>query len=276
MSLSFIGEGDPIARIIDRHTHKSRFLYLNDPEEEDPEVLELAREAKKRGVPQSEIQAILSQQPQMDEVEIDYKEEQIIVLPTPPTERCYASGIAGSGKTTLVAHYMIEYLKQNPENRIFMFNRHDDDPAYEGIPIQWITVDNDELLSASFSLDEFSDSLVVFDDVDNLQDPKMKKWMIKVANDLFCNGRKKGISCFYVSHVMFNALQTQTILIESTKLFCFPQTGNYHIERYLKDRIGIDKDKIKRFFYLTEKSRWVCICRRPPLHVIHEKGAFIL
>lgn len=307
MSFTFTDNGtSPIAVI---HEGKNeRYVYLSDGEaspalEESSIVDEKLNEDSiqqiansfRRGTTFREMYNLLLQSSYAPEPEsfVDIQDlpygptEDIEVLPSPEPERVFIAGLSGCGKSTIAAKYAKQYLKMYPENKVFTFLRQED-PVYEDIPRQEICFsppddpsllkewqeDLANLLSGSIDLDQLEDSLVIFDDCDNIQDKKQLQAVHKLMNDVATNGRKRNIYCIYISHLLMNYAQTRVMLNEANKVFFFPQCGTRQIETFLKTYGGMKTKQAEAIANI--KSRWVMLSMRFPRYIIHAKGMFML
>ncbi len=273
MSLS-LQAGIPIAKIVNPETGEQRIVYLdNDSKEAEEDLEQLMHKLLDEGVAPKDILQIVSQKG-VREIKTK-KGETVIVLPSERSERAFIAGRAGMGKSTLAKMYMIEYEAMNPNNEIFLISRHAYDDVYDDVikGISHIVV-SPEILDYKMELDDMRDSLVVFDDVDNLQDAKISKYVHQLVDDLISNGRKYNIFVLYLGHQLSNYSKTRNITNEANKVFFFPGGSTYHIKEFLIKKIGIDKMKAMKIMNL--KSRWVCLSLMMPFHVIHEGGVFLI
>jgi molybdopterin converting factor small subunit len=217
-------------------------------------------------------------------------DEKIEILPTKNTENIYVVGPNGSGKSWIIGMYARRFHKMFPNKPIILFCRRADDPAYDDVPRTEIVLDStelaakgktieditDQIAESSKSIRNFANSLVIFDDVDNLTDKKLLRAVHALCADLLSNGRKEGISVIYVSHIMLNAHQTRAILNEASKVYFFPQSsGTRGIGRFLKEYAGLENDQVKEILSIDD-SRWVMISRVAPRYIASEKSIFLL
>ncbi len=210
--------------------------------------------------------------PGMNEIKLS-EDEQIEVLPSPKNERIIIGGPAGSGKSYWAAMYARLWQKLHPEGLIHIFVRQADDPAYEGIEFEEIVADRD-ILDKDLGIFDFVDTLVIFDDMDNLQDKDVITYIHKLLNDLMACGRKQNIYVMYVTHIFKNRNKTQVPLNESNKIVFFNGMGDRGNVGVLKDYAQMDKKEIERV--ISVKSRWCCLERTRPRYLIHEKGIFLI
>jgi hypothetical protein len=216
------------------------------------------------------------------------KEEEIEVLPSPTAERVFIAGESGCGKTTQAMLYVKWYMNLFPENKVFMFLRQEDE-VYESLPEHQEIIftppdspddlpkweeDMENVITGSYGIDMFENSLVLFDDMDNVQSKKQLVAIHKLMNDIATNGRKRNIYCIYISHLLMNYALTRVMLNEANKVFFFPGCGTRQIENFLKTYGSMKTKQAESLASI--KSRWVMLSRRSPRYIIHSKGMFML
>lgn len=205
--------------------------------------------------------------------------------PVSASERVLIGGPSGCGKSYITARYCRRYHKNFPENRIFTFVRQEDSSNYGNIDRFEMILDYsrkdhqedlDRLMSGDITLDEITNSLCVFDDCDNIQDKKLLAAIHKLMADVASNGRKRGITCVYITHTFKNYSQTRVISNEANKVVFFPQylEGRAQMEKFLKDPCGLKPRAIANFIEKVEDSRWAMYPRSN--YVIAEKGLYLL
>lgn len=203
----------------------------------------------------------------------------MIPLPTEETERVFIAGKSGSGKSTWAAMYMCEYLRMFPKRRIILLSRHAGERAYQkikhsAIPLGIFEADDKKDEAPEIELEDIKDSLVVFDDCDNLQNKNVATAMKRLNDDIISNGRKYNIHCLTLAHQLMNYVATRNILNEANRVVFFNTGANYHIERYLREYAGLKKNAIKKICAL--QSRWSCLSYSMPMYILHEHGIFII
>ena len=191
------------------------------------------------------------------------------------SNRVYISGANGAGKSYVAGQYCKNYNRIFKKNKIILFSPHEDD-AYEGVR-NIIKIDlNDEMLyETPLEIDKFACSLIIFDDTDSLQNKKQQAWINSFQADVVKNGRKLGIGCVYLSHMLMNGNKTRELIAEASAVVLFPNAGSkYHINRFLKIYAGYEQRMIDAVFKLN--SRWVCIGMNAPQYVLAQHHAFLL
>lgn len=207
-----------------------------------------------------------------DEIYLD-EDECIEVLPTPRNERIIIGGQTGCGKSTWAATYARLWKKLHPDGMIHIFCRQGGDPAFAGIDHEEIVVDHD-LISEVLGIHDFTDTLVIFDDMDNLQEKSVIEYIHKLMNDLMSCGRKQNIYVIYMTHIFKNRAKTQIPLLEASKIVFFNGAGDRGNIGVLKDYAQMNKKEIDRLIGLD--SHWCCLERSRPRYLVHQKGIFLL
>jgi len=211
--------------------------------------------------------------------EFEISSGQMLPIPNEEPERVFVAGKNGSGKSIFSSLYAKKYSEMYPKNKIFIFTRHEDEKAYKIVKhIECLCNDSllEELDDMKDGLDitDFKNSLVIFDDCDNLTNTKLKVKLKNQLDDFITNGRKYGIYVLVVEHHLLNYKSTRNILNEAHKVVFFNNSSKYHIKRYLKTYAGLEPNMIKKIVGL--KSRWVMLSESIPQYILHEHGVFII
>lgn len=200
-------------------------------------------------------------------------------LPKKPREVMYIAAPAGSGKSTYLANWL-QKAEQELDKDIILFSRIEEDIAFKNLKhLQRVALD-ESLLEEPITIDELEDSIVIFDDIDTSQNPKITKYLENLRDDLIKNGRdhKGGNKDIYViatNHQISNYIKTRDVLYESTSITVFPAAAcakgiNYALSTYL----GLTNKQIK---YIKDlNTRWVTFYKTIPAYAIAERDIFIL
>jgi hypothetical protein len=191
-------------------------------------------------------------------------------------QRLYISGPSDSGKSTYVGKLLHKYKQVYPDRDIFLLSRINNDDKLDnlGLDIMRITL-NEEFLEDTPSLETLHDSIVIFDDIDSIEDKKLKVKVSGLRDLLLTAGRHENISVIVTNHLLTDYKNTKTILNEVNATTFFPKSGSSHGIKYmLKFYIGLSAKQIQRIFDLP--SRWVTIYKHCPMYVIYEKGIYLL
>lgn len=202
--------------------------------------------------------------------------EEFQIYPTAKPERVMISGMNGAGKSWQAGKYCESYNKANPKNRIIMFSPHERDEAYSKVAnLIIMDLSDDALFEEPMDITMLKNCLVIFDDCDNHQNLKAKKWLDAMEKDLIMNGRKYGIYVLSITHMMMNGASTRHKIAEANRTIFFPHAGSsYHIVRYLTVYAGLSKEQIAAIMAL--KSRWVCLSASYPQYVLFDTGCYVL
>jgi len=188
-------------------------------------------------------------------------------------ERIYISAPSGAGKSTFASNWIREYKKNFKDNEFYIFSNVGQDKPLDKLDPIRIGIDAD-LIDDPLEPEELEDSLVLFDDCEVIANKYLRNWVTNFQDQLLQEGRHWRTNVVVTSHVLMNYKATMRVINEATSIIVFPRAGStYQIKRLLKEYIGLDKHQIKKF--LNSPSRWVMITKTCPVHVIHEKGAYI-
>jgi len=189
----------------------------------------------------------------------------------------YIFGQSGSGKSFFVQMYANNYRQLFPKNNIYVFSTLDSDK--EGLDkikgLKRIKLDKEFIDDEIIPTADFKDSLVIFDDVDNISDKKTKAVVWTYMNNFLQTGRHHKISVAITFHVSAGGNATKMILNEATGLTFFPATiGGRNLKYICDSYLGMDKEQIKKLKKLN--SRWITVLKTYPKVILSEKEAFIL
>lgn len=188
----------------------------------------------------------------------------------------YIAGPSGSGKTTFICKYLQKYRYMFPENRIAIFSRKTEDKNLDGCVkggIERIKLDEDLLnLDTIDLINEFADSVVIFDDIATIPDDEIRSKVYKIQNDLITVGRDKNIYVMATNHQIRDGYKTRELLNEATHIVLFPGSNQGKINTFLKKAMDFDKHTIETIKKLD--TRWIDIHTRYPCYIISEHKIF--
>ena len=208
----------------------------------------------------------------LSEIKLD-KKGKLIPLPRKDiVSKTYVAGPSGSGKSYFIGEYLRQFRKIFKNDEIYVLSPIDEDPSLDKADI--IRIDLDEHLVANpIMLEEFEDSMIVFDDTEGIRTKDLKAYLDWLRDNALIRGRHTRTRMMYVAHLITNYKDTRQILNEATEVVLYPRSsGTYGIKQYLKIQAGLEKDEIKKF--LTLPSRWVMLCRWMPMVIMYEKGIY--
>lgn len=147
------------------------------------------------------------------------------------------SGGSGNGKSLMASLLAQQYHKHLKGNKLYFVSQTDyrDDVNLKSLPLVQLPTEEMD----NFIIEDFTDSLVIFDDNDF--HPDLKKIM-KFMNKITETGRKFGCSIFFITHI-HSRLNMSPIYKESNLYITFNDSleGN----RMLENNLKIKKDIIE-------------------------------
>jgi hypothetical protein len=213
----------------------------------------------------------------INEIKLTKKNEILKPYPNISRERdiLYITGSSGSGKSFYTRQYIENYHKEYPKRPVYIFSSLDEDSTLDKLPyIKRIKL-NQEFLNTDFTLDDFKNMLIVFDDTDCISNKELKNKMDGILNKLLETGRHTNTSVIYTSHLPTQGLATRRILNEAHTITFFPHgTGEKSIKYLLENYLGLDREQRKKLKRLP--SRWATFIKSYPNALFHEKGAYLL
>jgi hypothetical protein len=204
------------------------------------------------------------------------EESKFQIIPDYEKERdiLYITGASGSGKTTFTAGYIKEYKKTFKKNEIYVFSALKEDETLDKLGVKRIKIDNN-LIEDPLTIDDFKNSLVIFDDIDVIGEKKLREAVYKVLNSILETGRHTKTSCVNTNHLPTNKGETRRILNEAHAVVYFPHSGSVRgINYLLMDYVGLTKKDIQEIKGM--KSRWCCIFKNYPQIAMTEKNLWFV
>lgn len=205
-----------------------------------------------------------------------------VIIPLPDLDKrevVYIAGPSGSGKSTYAATYIKNFLTIFPEKDFFIFSRTnaDNDPAFKNIQYNQVMIDQTLLENPIDITQELTEGcIILFDDVNTIQDTKLKKIVDNLMNDIMECGRKLGIYCVITNHLVIpnERKMARTVLNECTSLTVFPKSGGTQQITYaLKTYFGYTQKQIAKI--LQTNSRWITIYKTYPQAIMTEHEVYI-
>jgi hypothetical protein len=186
----------------------------------------------------------------------------------------YITGMSGSGKSYMAKTLAESYKKMYPEREIYLISKLDDDDTLDGMTIgkpKRLSIDS--IIDDYPSLSEFEDCMVIFDDFESLELPKLKViW--NLINDLASQGRHSRTTLLVLLHKPSDYKNTRLLLTEATHFIIYPLSTSSHVLRYLLgNHLGLEK---KDILAMKKMGRWVCISKNYPQYLISAHTAKIL
>jgi hypothetical protein len=210
--------------------------------------------------------------------EFKLKNGTFVPIPNVNNERniYYIFGPSGSGKSYFTATILKQFLKLNPGKDVYIFSQLDDDKVIDKLGNRIKRINTESLIEEPIDVKEIPEgSMVVFDDVDTIEDKKVLEAIMKLENSLYQVGRHYNLSVIKTSHLGSNYKQTKVILTEAHYIVCYPRSGSFQqIQYVLKQYMGLDPKQIERIKNI--KSRWCLLHKNYPQYVLGETECWLL
>ena len=191
----------------------------------------------------------------------------------------FVAGESGAGKSFFVREYAKLYHSMFPKNPIYLISYLESDETLDAYKkIVRINVFQEEFLEDCLDLDlesEFSNSFVIFDDIDSIVNKKTKEKIYGLLNKMLRIGRHFQISVAYSGHELYSSHELKSILNESMSITFFPKFLNFKKMRYLLENyFGLNKQQIERIRSI--KSRSVTYIKGSDKVILSDTSCFIL
>lgn len=187
----------------------------------------------------------------------------------------YISGASGSGKSYYTSDYMKEYNIKYPKNPIYIISSLDKDKKIDSVKNTTRIILNEEFYNTPVKIDDFKNSLVVYDDTEMISNVLIQEKITNIKNLILTTGRHTNTSLIVTSHDTNAGRKTKLILLESHSITLFLITmGDKALKYLLETSFGFGRKQIEKIKNLD--SRWVTIFRTSPISIMHEKGIFII
>jgi len=185
-------------------------------------------------------------------------------LPFTQPDLLYVSGRRGSGKSYYIAEYLQEFIKMYPTFRIYMFSGKAKDELLDKYLSK--RIDITKIKEAGFVAADFEKSLVIFDDIDCLDESKennVKKAVYDLMNDIIETGRSLSVFCIVTSHIASNHGESKRILNGCSSFTFFLASSSHQTEYTLKNYFGFSPKQIRKILAIDD-SRWCTVFRDIP------------
>lgn len=188
------------------------------------------------------------------------------VIPSHESSRIFVAGASGAGKSTWIGNFLKQYKSKYKKNKIYIFSPVLDDEAFASVKPEYIKLD-ESVVEEPLQLEEFSNSCLVFDDVESISDKYILEAVRKFADMCLEAGRHENITTIIVSHILLNGNFTKRALNECC-VCIFPKSNFAQVQNLCRRYYGFTKNE---FDYMKNlKSRWVYIHKTYPITMISE------
>lgn len=194
--------------------------------------------------------------------------EQLQMLPAPKGQRTtmIVTGPNSSGKSYFASMFIKEYKKKYPHNCVYLISAKKKDAALDVLNVERLKMNRVNWVDDPPVLEEFEDSLVVFDDVEMVpkDDKAIKTGIDNFKNKILLQGRSLNISIIIVCHILLDYRSTTIQNSETTHITIFPSSGaTYQIKKFFNTYCGLSKQQVEEI--LAVKSRYVTLHKAYPM-----------
>ena len=114
---------------------------------------------------------------------------------------------------------------------------------------------DDTLHTDPIKVDDLSESICIFDDIDVISNKKIREAVYDILNQVLEIGRHYKIHCVVTNHLPTNGKDTRRILNEAHTVTYFPHSAGGKIKYMLEEYVGLDKKQIS---YMKKQNSRAC------------------
>ena len=192
---------------------------------------------------------------------------------TKEREILYITGPSGSGKSTYTRKYLEQYKKKYKNRPIYLFSSLPSDESLDKVGPKRVKLD-ETLHTDPIKVDELSESICIFDDIDVISEKKIREAVYDILNQVLEIGRHYKIHCVVTNHLPTNGKETRRILNEAHTVTYFPHSAGGKIKYMLEEYVGLDKKQIA--YLKKQNSRWATIYKNYPQCYVVEREIGLL
>lgn len=134
---------------------------------------------------------------------------------------------------------------------------------------------DENLLTDPIDLDELSNSLCIFDDIDRHPNKEVALELNLLRDKIMNSGRHDNIDLISIAQVLLDGKKTKCSNTNAFQIVGFPNSGGrYQLSEFMRRYMSLPKQTIEKIISLP--TRWVCINNCNPMYVLHEHGAFMI
>jgi len=181
-------------------------------------------------------------------------------------------GSSGSGKSTYIRNYIIEYKKAYKGREVYVFSNLTEDKNLDSVRPKRVRID-DSLIEDPLTMEDFRDSLLIFDDTDVIPDKAHKAAVYSLLDQALQTGRHFNTSVIISQHLP-NSKHLRVALTEMYWFCYFPWGATGSTKYVLENYCGVDVKNLAKI--KATKSRWATVYKNFPQCVLTEKNIFLL
>jgi hypothetical protein len=186
-------------------------------------------------------------------------------------------GKSGSGKSHTAKNFATRYHILWPHRPIYLISYLKQDDTLDQLKFIKRMDATKDFATGPPTLDDFTDSLVIFDDIEGFQreNPELHDLLQQTIDMIATTGRHNSSSLLVASHLLTDYKRTRLFLGEAHKFVIFPNGCSMkQMTNLLGLYGGCDTDELRRIRQLP--SRWVALCTTFPSLVLYESGCYLL
>ncbi len=191
----------------------------------------------------------------------------------------FVAGESGAGKSYYVREYAKEYNKMFSKNPIYLISYLEKDETLDDYKkIIRINAFNPEFLEEcmDIKLEEFSNSMIIFDDIDSITQKNVKAKIYGFLNKMLRLGRHENITVCCCMHELYASPDIKQILNEAHIITFFPKFLNFKKMNYLLEvYFGLSKNNIQKIKDI-EDSRFISYMKGHDKIILTENQVYIL
>lgn len=200
-------------------------------------------------------------------------------------EAINCTGPSGSGKSYWTGEYIKLYLEQHPQDKVFIVSLKDRDPAYDELiaeyPKRIARLDLEECfgeeaepMKVGEGEGEVCHCLIIFDDIEDIFDPKTKKRVYAFKDLCLRLGRSLGVNVILCNHISFTGQDTRTSLNECNGMVFYKEASAHYTDAVLKKYLGVSGKVATELRKVP--SRWMYISKNVPRIAVFQKEVWLI
>ena len=206
--------------------------------------------------------------------EVKFEDSNMMLSAGKKRNRLFIVGASGCGKSTFLASYVKDFLKINPNFKIILFSDVDvsGDKVLSKLDIIRVNLD-EKLIEKPIEPHELANSIVIFDDIDSIQNKKIRVAVESLQDSMFLQGSSKNnIEVIVTRHASSDYRATRVCLQNCTGFVLFP-ASKVSLPFTLK-KFGLGNKEVIRIMSLP--TRWAVLLTSHPMTVLYQSGAYIV
>jgi hypothetical protein len=154
-----------------------------------------------------------------------------------------------------------QYKKKYKTRPLYLFSSLPSDESLDKVGPKLIML-NETMHTDPIKVDELSESICIFDDIDVISDKKIREAVYDALNQVLEIGRHYKIHCVVTDHLPTNGKDTRPILNGAHTVTYSPHSAGGKIKYMLEEYVGLDRKQIS--YIQKQNSRWCTIFKNYP------------